>query len=376
MTMINNPHPKKTRAQAMVELMLVLPLLVILFYGIIEVSRLVFVFASVANASRQAARYGSGSGESLSNIIYYQDCDGIRDAANQSAILTNFDSISITYDRGIAPNGEQIAIPDIDPDPDSDTCPVGDNVIRNGDRIIVQVSASYQPIIPLGNLQPLEVVSSNAHTFLISVPIFGSAMPTAFRAESATPSRMPTQTEIATSTEPPTSAPTNATFAAIRTAFPRTPTNTSLPTLTFTPSLTLTASRTPPATSTSIACSGIYAVSHGKLKFKDNIMSMEMYNGTGHVLVAASVYVEWNNTNGGAPTTLRLQRVELDEKTWTGDLFAPSTFVPAYYPLVPIGDSEIKFTFDQNYKLQDGTERILIGLGTPGCINYPIDSRN
>ncbi|MCZ2126905.1 MAG: pilus assembly protein [Anaerolineales bacterium] len=374
----NTPRPqKKTRAQAMVEFALVLPLLVLLLYGIVEVSRLIFVFASVANASRQAARYGAGSGESLTNAIYYQDCDGIRDAANQSAILTEFDSVTITYDRGITPGGEQIPIPDVDPDPDADTCPVGDNVIRNGDRIIVQVSASYEPILTLGNLQPLEVVSANAHTFLISVPIFGSAMPTGFAAESATPSRIPTQTEIATFTvEPPTVAPTNATFAAIRTAFPRTPTNTAPPTLTFTPTITLTASLTPTLTATPIACSGMYAVSHGKLKFKDNVMYMELSNNTGHVLSAASVYVEWNNATGGAPNPLTLRKVELANQEWTGALLSPSTVIPAYYPFIPIGESIIKFTFDQNYKLQDGTERILIGLGTPGCISYPIDSRN
>ena len=55
-----NRTGKSKRAQAMVEFMLALPVLVALIYGIIEVSRLVFIFASVSNASRQAARYGAG----------------------------------------------------------------------------------------------------------------------------------------------------------------------------------------------------------------------------------------------------------------------------------------------------------------------------
>ena len=136
-------HHKKNRAQAMVEFMLALPLLLLLIYGTIEVARLIFIFSSVANASRQAARYGSAAGE-IDNIAYYQDCEGIRDVANQSAYITTFDEINITYDRGVNPDGTQIPISDIDPSPDADTCPIDDETIRNGDRIIVQVKAKYR----------------------------------------------------------------------------------------------------------------------------------------------------------------------------------------------------------------------------------------
>lgn len=362
----------------MVEFMLALPVLIALIYGIIEVSRLVFIFASVSNASRQAARYGAGSGQPITDITYYQDCDGIRDAANRSAILTEFDNINITYDRGVTEDGEQIPILDVDPDPDSDTCPIGDNIIRNGDRIIVQVTASYEPIIPIGNLEPLTVVSANARTFLISVPIFGSAFPTGFAAETSTPSRVPTRTplENVTSTTPPTLTATfNATYAAIRTAFPRTPTNTLPPTVTFTPSKTPTPSRVSPPTATAIQCTGEYAVRHGPLRFEDNIMKMEIDNNTGYTLTTASVYVEWNHDTGGNPS-LRLKQVEFAGQAWQGDLFAPSGFIPAYYPFIPPGYSVIEFSFDQKYGFQDGTERIIVTIGTPGCVNYPVDSRN
>ncbi|NOH03530.1 MAG: pilus assembly protein [Chloroflexi bacterium] len=194
----------KSKAQAMVEFMLALPVLLVLIYAIIEFSRMIFILASVANASRQAARYGAGSGE-LSGYTYYQDCDGIREVANRSAILAEFDEINITYDRGLTEDGEQIQILDIDPDPDTDSCPIEDNVIRNGDRIIVQVRASYEPIIDILPVEPIEVVSASARTFLISVPIFGSAMPTGFAAETSTPSRVPTDTETPrTPTLPPT----------------------------------------------------------------------------------------------------------------------------------------------------------------------------
>jgi len=160
-------QPKKNQAQAMVEFMLVLPLLVVLLYGIIEVSRLVFIFASVANASRQAARYGAAAGQTEDGY-YYQNCAGIRDVANRSAIIVDFDEINITYDRGITADGTQIQISsDVDPSPDVSTCPIEDNIIRNGDRIIVQVTASYEPIIPILPLDPFKIVSASARTFLI-----------------------------------------------------------------------------------------------------------------------------------------------------------------------------------------------------------------
>lgn len=369
------------RAQAMVEFMLALPVLIMLLYGILEVSRLIFVFASVANASRQAARYGAGSGEIYNNVTYYQDCDGIRDVANKSAILIPFDNINITYDRGVTADGDQIPINGVDPSPDANTCPIGDNIIRNGDRIIVQVSASYKPIIPILPIQPLEVVSANARTFLISVPIFGSAFPTGFAAETSTPSKVPSRTpssEEETSTPLPTNTRIpNQTVVALETLYPQLPTNTVPPTLSFTPSITPPPSSTPSITPSPISCTGEYAVSHGPLEFNNNIMRMWIYNATGYTLTTAQVYVEWNHDFGHTSDvnpTLHLNQVRLAGQAWTGDISSPSAFIPAYYPRIPTGESYIEFAFNQNYDVRDGTERIIITIGTPGCINYPVDS--
>ncbi len=385
---------QKNQAQAMVEFMLALPLLVVLIYGIIEVSRLTFIFASVANASRQAARYGAAGGET-ENGYYYQDCEGIRDVANRSAIITTFDEINITYDRGITPDGTQIQISDIDPSPDTSTCPVEDNIIRNGDRIIVQVSASYEPILPLLPIEPFTIVSASARTFLISIPIAGSAMPLSFAAESATPSRVPpatptnpetpTSTEIpaATNVPPPTASSGGVTpssgFATITQFAPTNPANGSPlpPTLTFTPSRTPLPTSTPSITPTAISCNGITGVFHGPLVIKDNIMEMRIDNRTGYILNATQIYVEWNHDTGHQPgnnPTLHLQQTLLASQSWIGDIYSPSAYIPAFYPEIPVGESIIQFVFSQNYNLSDGTERIIISLGTPGCVSYPIDS--
>ncbi len=365
-------NQKSKRAQAMVEFMLALPVLIALIYGILELSRLIFIFASVANASRQAARYGAGSGQPEGDYTYYQDCEGIRDAANRSAILTDFEEINITYDRGVTKDGNQIPIPNVDPDPGANTCPIGDGIIRNGDRIIVQVKVSYEPILSIVNIEPLEVVSANARTFLISVPIFGSAFPTGFKAETATPSKAAPVTQGPSRTPQPTF---NLTYEAIRTAFPRTPTSTMLPTLTLTPSITPTRTPIPPATPTAIQCTGEFAVEHGPLVFDDNVMYMDIYNNTEHVLNTASIYVEWNHDTGGDPS-LQLRQIRFAEQTWAGSLFAPQAFISAYYPSIPVGPSRIEFFFNTNYVIQDGTERIIINIGNPGCTNYPVDSRN
>lgn len=383
------------RAQAMVEFMLALPILLGLLYGIIEFSRLIFIFASVSNASRQAARYGAGSGE-FDGVNYYQDCDGIRDIANRSAILAEFDEINITYDRGITPEGEQIPILDVDPDPDADTCPIEDNLLRNGDRIIVQVEAEYEPIIDILPIEPLRIVSVNARTFISSVPIFGDEFPTGFSAETSTPSRVPTSQDTST----PTPAVGLTLTSQVLTKLPMTITSQALtsqistqvalgtphvvlptitlppPTFTFTPSVTPRATNTPSITPTAISCTGLTGVSHGPLEFQDNRMRMQISNYTGHVLTAAQVYVEWNHDTGhldGDPS-LHLEEARLSGQSWTGDIFSPSAFITAYYPRIPQGESYIDFFFSQNYDQRDGTERIIITIGTPGCVNYPVDS--
>ena len=59
---------RKTTAQAAVEFGLALPIMLLVVYGLIESGRLVFIYASVVSAARQAVRYGSTTGtEQLGN---------------------------------------------------------------------------------------------------------------------------------------------------------------------------------------------------------------------------------------------------------------------------------------------------------------------
>ena len=74
-------NPRKSKAQAIVEFAIVLPILLLVVYGLIEVGRLLFIYSSVNNVTRQAARWGSTSGVGDNSVPRYQDCEGIRAAA-------------------------------------------------------------------------------------------------------------------------------------------------------------------------------------------------------------------------------------------------------------------------------------------------------
>jgi hypothetical protein len=108
-------------------------------------------------------------------------------------------------------------------------------------------------------------------------------------------------------------------------------------------------------------------------------MEMKIDNKSGYTLTTAQIYVEWNHDTGhhsGNDLTLRLKQILFADQPWNGDINSPSAYIPAYYPLIPQGESIIQFVFNQTYDLADGTERIIINIGTPGCTNYPVDSRN
>jgi hypothetical protein len=362
----------------MVEFMLALPFLLLLIYGTVEVARLAFIFSSASNASRAAARYGAASGENDEGIAYYQDCEGIREIVNESAFINEFNDINITYDRGVDSDGTQIPITGIDPSPSNDSCPIEDINVRNGDRIIVQVSTSYEPIVSIIPIDPLDIVSSSARTFIISIPILGSSVPMAFSAETSTPSRMPTQSFVTnTPTTRPVSTLTRLPSNITRVAGPAT--DAPPPTQTLPPSNTPLPTHTPSITPTFISCSGVANVGHGPLLINGNNMEMTIINNTQHLLSTEQIYVEWNHDTGhqqGNDRTLHLLKIALGNHAWNGDIFAPSRYFEDFLPVIPLGESIIRFLFHQTYDIADGTERIIITLSTPGCVNYPVDSRH
>ena len=159
---------KKTTAQAMVEFALALPVLLLVVYGLIEAGRLMFIYASVVTAARQAVRYGSATGDNGSGKPYYQDCSGIIASANNVAFINPLSNIQITYDTG--PGTTSLG--------SCQSQALTPSNIKNGYRIRVQVSSQYAPIVPLVPFGPFTITSSSSRTLLESISIGATSLPT------------------------------------------------------------------------------------------------------------------------------------------------------------------------------------------------------
>jgi len=184
--MFTKTSKTKTKAQAMVEFALVLPILLVVVYGLLEAGRLLFIFASVNTASRQAARYGSAIGLVDSGVPHYEDCAGITAAANNVAFIAPFTNVNITYDAGLDGSGNTVPITyggspgttiDIDP-ANGNRCPtVPAGTVGDGDRVSVYVSAQFSPIIPLIPLGPMTIESTASRTIVGQISIHVTAQP-------------------------------------------------------------------------------------------------------------------------------------------------------------------------------------------------------
>ncbi|MBN1147602.1 MAG: pilus assembly protein, partial [Anaerolineales bacterium] len=167
------------KAQGMVEFALILPLLLFLLFGIIELGRMFLIYVSVSAASREAARYASAAGESQTpNKDYYQDCSGIREAAKRIGFFAGLqdDSIYIAYDSGPGtPFFSNACSPTSTPPsvcfdgvyPSSP--PAGDVLL--GSRVQVCVTSQFQPLLGLVPLQPFSMQSTTARTVIKSLAI-------------------------------------------------------------------------------------------------------------------------------------------------------------------------------------------------------------
>ena len=139
-------NPPKERAQAIVEFAIVLPILMMLLVGILEVGRMIFIYSAVNNASREAARYASAVGLADGGVYNkYQYCSEIRNVARRSAFFMNLPdaNITINYDDGPAYVNTPFA-----------SCPAGTTAntsltVDSGQRVTVTVNATYSPMVTL-----------------------------------------------------------------------------------------------------------------------------------------------------------------------------------------------------------------------------------
>lgn len=127
--------------QGLVEFAIALPIVLTLIMGIVEFGRLMITHTAISSASREAARYGAAVGnDDLGILPPYEDCVGIRDSAKRvtRAFLAIEDAaINIQYDEGLGTAFYSNC------SPPSDT-------VELGDRIVVSITTTYEPLIPLG----------------------------------------------------------------------------------------------------------------------------------------------------------------------------------------------------------------------------------
>jgi hypothetical protein len=163
--LFNKGKTDETRAQGIVEFALVLPILLLLIFGIIEAGRLLWLYSAVLSSSREAARYGSASGELSGSMRYYADCDGIRGAAMRIGRFAGISStdISISYDHGPSSSSPFAICP----------LPAGQE-IELADRVVVQVVSNWQPLLPLANFGPVPISAITRRTIIKDVEIQGT----------------------------------------------------------------------------------------------------------------------------------------------------------------------------------------------------------
>ena len=154
----NNNH-MGLRAQAIVEFAIVLPILIMILVGLLEVGRLIFIYSAATNSSREAARYGSAVGLGDDGLHKYNNCAGIRDVAKSSAFLLDLPdaNIAISYDHGPG-TGSPFVVCDAVSGEDADV------VVSSGDRVLVTVTAPYSPMVKLIPITPRTFILESART--------------------------------------------------------------------------------------------------------------------------------------------------------------------------------------------------------------------
>lgn len=146
----------------MVEFVFALPILLLLIAGTIEFGRLMAIHSMVNSASREAARFAASAGDAGPGTRHhYQDCDAIRAAAirvSDPLIAIDPGDIEIEFDSG--PGTALLSPPG---------CPPPVDQVGLGTRVIVRVSADYEPMVPLVPIDPLAISSETRRSLLTDV---------------------------------------------------------------------------------------------------------------------------------------------------------------------------------------------------------------
>ncbi len=136
--MATKAHHHTADGQALLEFALVIPVLLLLIFGVIDFARTVFALSQVVDASRQAVRYGIVTGLS-SSTRQYLDCDGIRAAAARVPGFVDLQNVTVDVFYEDAQNNFLT------------DCTEGLTVwdVNHGDVLAVHVQGSIRPLTPI-----------------------------------------------------------------------------------------------------------------------------------------------------------------------------------------------------------------------------------
>jgi Flp pilus assembly protein TadG len=142
----------------MVEIALVLPLLVTVVIGGIDLARYVAMHTAADAASREATRYASAVGPSGESPPRYVNCAGIRAAAADAAPILDLSApaaVTITFEDG---DGDSL--------PAAASCPTAPpaSQVHRLDRVVVTVTTRFQPTIAL--IEAFDIVSTDKRTIV------------------------------------------------------------------------------------------------------------------------------------------------------------------------------------------------------------------
>jgi Flp pilus assembly protein TadG len=367
------PHSKKNssrRAQAIVEFAIVLPVLLMMLVGILEVGRLIFIYAAVNNASREAARYASAVGlNDAQTAEKYRDCAGIKAMAKRSAFFVVSPTTTIDYDHGSTGSTFDQCDGSIDTG-------VTINSGTNVDRVTVTVTIFYKPMVNLIPLRPRNITAVSSRTILGILKLAGSGSSGGLGGGSSTSTPtattvfLPTDTPIGTSTFTETPNPVNTltpqpspTITLLPSSTPTfTPTDTPTETATSTPTMTPTSTSTPVST-----C----AITAGQLDLStgSSFINVALTNPYVDVTIS-SVRLQWNASTGGTGGTELTWSVGiLSGNNWdvgdkSGDYTSPTNVIlPGYN-----ATSMLTIAFDKYYEnpVPKGTI-ITVNFAAPEC---------
>ncbi len=128
-------------------------------FGIIEFGRLLFTYSMISAASREGARYAAAAGRLPgTGTERYSDCAGIIAAATRIGTFAGVGAgdVSIAYDEGPGTAAY------------SSVCPPG-QYVDLGDRVIVTVATSFQPVVPIVNVPAIPFSMTTRRTIIKDV---------------------------------------------------------------------------------------------------------------------------------------------------------------------------------------------------------------